>query len=257
MRTDPLTKAGRHFMRTVWAFCQVRGLLEEGIACSMQIKARLITLDILSPKQKREYEIYQRMMYAMPKLEERLCLGSDDDLGHTADLGVVVDWLVPSGASATPQLSRHSKANHGFYHYWTGKLLCPVGLDWEDPKIQEELRSGTTIVSGEYWPAFIYKDYTCDENNIWKGLFQSDILVKVVCTIVSLGSQKATKSCNAVIHNMTSVTIPLLAYIATQVMFSQNDVATDSETFYNLIISLLNNPDEKNDVDALLNWWNG
>jgi len=38
--------------------------------------------------------------------------------------------------------------------------------------------------------------------------------------------------------------------------FSRTDKVTDSETFYTSILSLLEDPDEKEEVDALLTWWN-
>lgn len=81
---------------------------------------------------------------------------------------------------------------------------------------------------------------------------------------------------------MTSVTKAALAYIATQVRteylclrlalilmltqvrfalcssstFSRTDLVTDSETFYKSILGLLEDPEEKAEVDALLIWWN-
>ena len=33
-------------------------------------------------------------------------------------------------------------------------------------------------------------------------------------------------------------------------------MVTDSERFYNTILDLLMDPDEVNEVDALLTWWN-
>jgi hypothetical protein len=91
---------------------------------------------------------------------------------------------------------------------------------------------------------------------------------------------------------MTQVTIAALAYIATQVgrkhrpvacnlegpllkllppincldqvrfalssspVFSRSDLVTDSETFYNSIIDLLEDPEEQAEVRLLLGWWN-
>jgi hypothetical protein len=79
---------------------------------------------------------------------------------------------------------------------------------------------------------------------------------------------------------MTRVTEPSLAYVATQVVstlptsitpltilkvrfalcssstFSRTDSATDSETFYNSILDLLRDVQEKEEVQDLLNWWN-
>jgi hypothetical protein len=91
---------------------------------------------------------------------------------------------------------------------------------------------------------------------------------------------KATKAGNAYIHGMNRVTKASLAYIATQVSFklfldsdelmlaqvrfslcssstfSRTDVSTDSETFYTSILDLLEDPEETEEVDELLAWWN-
>ena len=38
--------------------------------------------------------------------------------------------------------------------------------------------------------------------------------------------------------------------------FSRTDTVTDSEYFYNLILELLEDPEEATEVNALLQWWN-
>ena len=82
---------------------------------------------------------------------------------------------------------------------------------------------------------------------------------------------------------MTTVTAPSLAYIATQVwpvsliaqknisecaflqvrfalssspVFSRTDTVTDSEFFYNLVVDLLEDENEREEVSDLLKWWN-
>ncbi|KAJ3547523.1 hypothetical protein NMY22_g1613 [Coprinellus aureogranulatus] len=111
-----------------------------------------------------------------------------------------------------------------------------------------------------------------NESNAWDGLLRSALLVKAYKHVFTSPSSvhgttvnKATRSCNARIHGMTSVTIASIAYIATQVRFALNDAAsfcrsahagTDSEYFYNLIIDLLEDEKEAVEVADLLKWWN-
>ena len=38
--------------------------------------------------------------------------------------------------------------------------------------------------------------------------------------------------------------------------FSRTDLVTDSETFYKSVLGLLEDGEEKSEVDALLSWWN-
>ena len=39
-------------------------------------------------------------------------------------------------------------------------------------------------------------------------------------------------------------------------IFSRTDLVTDSEHFYSSIVELLDDPDEKEEVDQLMTWWN-
>ena len=39
-------------------------------------------------------------------------------------------------------------------------------------------------------------------------------------------------------------------------VFSRSDTVTDSERFYNSLLEILDDPAEKIEVEALLNWWN-
>jgi hypothetical protein len=83
---------------------------------------------------------------------------------------------------------------------------------------------------------------------------------------------------------MTCVTLPSIAYVATQVLnfhfpssgqshldynflqvrfalssspvFSRTDLATDSERFYNSILDVFDDPDEQEEVNELMAWWN-
>jgi hypothetical protein len=94
---------------------------------------------------------------------------------------------------------------------------------------------------------------------------------------------KATRSGNARIHGMTRVTTSSIAYIATQVclgealvdpitdicfsvqvrfalssssVFCRTDTSTDSGRFYESVLAFLDEPEEKHEVEDLLNWWN-
>lgn len=117
-------------------------------------------------------------------------------------------------------------------------VLLPSNVFW---RIQEKLRSGELSVSGDQWPIFLYRSYKFYGNDPWKGLLQSSILVKVSqFSLEKLDSfysyllwktfkhiftspssverkAKATRSGNARIHGMSSVTLASIVYAATQV----------------------------------------
>ena len=166
-----------------------------------------------------------------------------------------------------------------------------------------KLKSGEMFVRGNQWLLFLYKDCNFDPENPWKGLLQHELLVLVHCRLllsmctylmylqaykhvftspssVDCDDPKATRSGNAHIHGMTSVTIGSLAYIATQVsklptanasadpawqvcfalssagIFSRSDMIMDLEQFYTSLFDILKDPREKKEVDDLLGWWN-
>ncbi|KAJ2921265.1 hypothetical protein H1R20_g15827, partial [Candolleomyces eurysporus] len=138
------------------------------------------------------------------------------------------------------------------------------------PGVQRELSSGQLVPSGDLWPLFLYQGHQYNPEDPWAGLFRGRLLVSaykhVFTSPSSVDSHKsrATRSCNAQIHGMKSVTIPSIAYISTQVQFalsstptfSRSDTVTDSEYFYNLVIEILEDPEERQEVDDLLKWWN-
>ncbi|KAG6913088.1 hypothetical protein DXG01_009790 [Tephrocybe rancida] len=61
-----------------------------------------------------------------------------------------------------------------------------------------------------------------------------------------------------------SVTKASIAYVAVQVCFalsssstfSRTDTVTDSDRFYQTVLATLHDPDELDDVNPLLRWWN-
>ncbi|KAH6918194.1 hypothetical protein BKA70DRAFT_1088146 [Coprinopsis sp. MPI-PUGE-AT-0042] len=282
-RTDPLVHHGRHFGRTIQAFCRIQTLIKNGMLRSFQLE---VTGELSENEERREHEIYKQLLKLSPGLEDRLCNGSDEDIFHVAELiqkgsstaraddtkglkGVIIDWITPPGEALRPPLTRNVKTDRGFYHDVTGRLLCPIGLDWKDAGTKEGLRNGTLTVSGDQWPLFLYEGYVYDPNDIWKGLFRSVLLISAFKHIFTSPSSvdrqpRATRSGNARIHGMTKVTVASLAYVATQVrfalssspVFSRTDLLTDSERFYGSVIDEFHNPAEEHHVTQLLKWWN-
>ncbi|KIK32750.1 hypothetical protein CY34DRAFT_18832 [Suillus luteus UH-Slu-Lm8-n1] len=269
--SDPLISHGRHFGRTVFALYWSKW------------KILLWRTSLLS-----EYIIIGLfiLLDSYPGLLERLKTGSEEEIIHVGELigkgaagargddtktlkSAVLDWVTLNGAAIQPPLHRNSKIDRGFNHELTGSLLCPVGLDWKDAETRESLRSGEMSVCGDQWPIFLYAHHVFDAEDPWCGLLRNRLLVcayKHVFTSPSSVDKesKATRSGNARLHGMNSVTIASIAYVATQVrfalssssVFSRTDTTTDSETFYHSLLDLFEDPDESKEVDDLLTWWN-
>ncbi|KAG2741807.1 hypothetical protein P692DRAFT_20751236, partial [Suillus brevipes Sb2] len=201
-------------------------------------------------------------------LGERLMQGGNDEVDAVAELltkgasgargddtkslkGSVLDWITPKGQNLIPPLARNVKVDRGFHHERTGALLCPAGLDWSNSETKAKLKSGEIIVTGDQWPLFLYADYHYDPEDPWNGLFRSVLLVCAYRHVFTSPSSmdkepRATRSGNARIHGMTRVTLPSIAYIATQIrfaltsspVFSRTDTVTDSERFYSSVLDI-------------------
>ncbi|KAG0703608.1 hypothetical protein DFH29DRAFT_874422, partial [Suillus ampliporus] len=276
--SDPLVSHGRHFGRTVFTLCNYPSLLTNGI-----LRLELLEdtpLEEFSAEERREHRVFEQLLDSYPGLLERLKDGSEEEMLHVGELigkgaagargddtktlkSVVLDWISPKGEAIQPPLHRNSKIDRGFNHELTGSLLCPAGLDWNDPQTKENLRSGEMLVCGDQWPIFLYAHHIYDPEDLWCGLLRSRLLVcayKHVFTSPSLVERepKATRSGNARLHGMNSVTIVLwlISQLSSSSVFSRTDTTTDSEMFYHSLLDLLEDPEECQEVDELLTWWN-
>ncbi|KJA23573.1 hypothetical protein HYPSUDRAFT_137585 [Hypholoma sublateritium FD-334 SS-4] len=283
--TDPLVHHGRHFGRSIHALCNMHALINNGII-RIGERAEDPEEDFTFQEQ-REHKVFCALLKSVPGLEEKLMgANSEEDIQSIAAMlqkgassarsddtkslkSAIIDWIVPPGEPLMPPIARNAKTGRGFHHQVTGALLCPAGLDWADAEIKDKLRTGELSVPGDQWPVFLFSSYAYDDKDPSKGLLRSSILVKTFKHIFTSPSSvereaKATRSGNARIHGMTGVTKGSIAYIATQArfalssscVFNQNDTVTDSERFYNSILEYLEDPDEADDVNHLMIWWN-
>ncbi|KAJ3521526.1 hypothetical protein NMY22_g12276 [Coprinellus aureogranulatus] len=241
----------------------------------MQLELGRLSEEDLLPSELTEHKLYKALLSLSPGLEERLNTGSDNDIHYVAEMitkgissarsddtkslkSAIVEWITPANQYLTPPIQRNVKTDRGYHHPRTGEL------------VRRDLQSGQLVPAGDLWPRFLYKDNTYNPKDPWQGLLRSSLLLKAFRHIFTSPSSvdgdiaKATRSSNARIHGMTSVTIASLAYVATQVrfalsstaIFSRTDSVTDSEFFYNLIVDLLEDETEAVEVAELLQWWN-
>jgi hypothetical protein len=55
---------------------------------------------------------------------------------------------------------------------------------------------------------------------------------------------------------LTLITWQLRFALSSSSVFCRSDTTTDSERFYESVLDFLEDPDEKDFVDELLDWWN-
>ncbi|KAG2097265.1 uncharacterized protein F5147DRAFT_747488 [Suillus discolor] len=234
--SDPLVSHGRHFGRMVFALCNYPSLLTNGILRLEQLEDS--PLEDFSAEERREHHVFEQLLDSYPGLLERLKDGSEEQILHVGE-------LIGKGATGAR------------------------GDNTKTLKTKENLRSGEMLVCGDQWPIFLYANHVYDPEDPWCGLLRSRLLIYAYKHVFTSPSSvdrepKATCSGNARLHGMNSVTIASLAYIATQVQFALSsssvflwtDTSTDSETFYHSLLDLLEDPEECQEVDELLIWWN-
>jgi hypothetical protein len=98
--TDPLIHYGRHFGRTVHALCSIKALITNGLLRMCQLEESLedtltyeyikhYCLMILANRlnsERKKHNAFQKLMWTVPSLEERLMEGSDENIIHIAEL---------------------------------------------------------------------------------------------------------------------------------------------------------------------------
>ncbi|KAG2757158.1 hypothetical protein P692DRAFT_20712777, partial [Suillus brevipes Sb2] len=92
----------------------------------------------------------------------------------------VASWLMQQNPPPNPVIQGQNKICRGFNNNATGRLICPVDYDWNDPIVQQGIRDyhPDYRVTAHSWPAFVYKDEAYDPLNPTKGLFQGTLLLK-------------------------------------------------------------------------------
>ncbi|KAI0349323.1 hypothetical protein OH77DRAFT_1465554 [Trametes cingulata] len=194
--------------------------------------------------------------------------------------GAVIDWLKLDFPADTVDLNSDTKVSRGFRNEVTGRLLCPVMLDWKDENVRTQSVNRTATVSGDpvngsHWPSFLYASGLYDENLPWVGFLMGEYLLRTFRHIFTSPSSakgtdelpddiRATRSGNAASYGMTEVTKASIAYAAAQLYFVLSDSAVfnkhqkncDAFGLYNAIRDYLEDPEFESDNNDLLLWWN-
>ncbi|KAG6906158.1 hypothetical protein DXG01_015548 [Tephrocybe rancida] len=281
---------GRHFGRIFCAFSTVRIVITNGLRrAALGAEALSAFLQQTTHTERREYDVFTSLLgMDEGRLESHIeKADSTEEIHNLADMiqkgagascaddtksmkGAIIDWITPPDGHLTPPLNRRLKSTRGYRHEATGALLCPANLDWNDPQTKEKLANGLLIVAGHSWPLFLYENSKYDPEKPWDGLLKGKILITafkhvfIAPSSVDSADDVAAKGGNAQINGMKHVTKASLVYIATQVRFalssastwSRTDKDTDSETFYNSLITTLEDPRFAVEVNDIIRWWN-
>ncbi|KAG1763822.1 hypothetical protein EV702DRAFT_1051618 [Suillus placidus] len=171
-----------------------------------------------------------------------------------------------------------SRTHLGSNHPVLAQFLCPVRelkeFAKDADKAQKKLQSGKIKMTASALPAFLWagdlpgKDY--DDDNMFEGMFEGHLLERTMRHIFTSpssaygGETRATRTCNAALHDMTTVEAAHIAYGCLQVRFgisaknawSEVDGDFNYRDFYNNIVDLIEDSPDPEWKDELLRAWN-
>ncbi|KAG1759635.1 hypothetical protein EDD22DRAFT_782299 [Suillus occidentalis] len=215
-----------------------------------------------------EYDEYSHML---KKLRQGADSARGDDTSKLKSL--VVDWLNRE-LKPNPPIDPDDKHCRGFINDTCGKLLCPTELDWNNPTVRAGIRDRADgyIVTEMSWPAFLYKNYTADPDNLEEGLFKSTLLLqafKAVFTSPSSAKDVAGEGdgANIIEHNRhAQKDFSHSKKVKTHLRFALSSVTSwrsvdgdfDYIPFWHSIVDFFERPPgriARQRVDQLLAWW--
>ncbi|KAI0311999.1 hypothetical protein OF83DRAFT_1177050 [Amylostereum chailletii] len=285
VQEDVCASHGRHFGRTVAAMCSVNQLVTNALVRAPTLATT--PLSELSSGERRKQQAFDALLRMFPGLEE-LVFGQDEQSSLELEYAVeqkginsarsddgkgvrnaLVNWLTPPGVALDPPILPTSKAERGFNHPMTGRLLCPAVLDWEDSSTQAKLKNGQIHPKGDDWPMVVYDEDLMVPGDTWAGLFRGPLLVKSFKHIFTspssvYGDPKSKRGSNSAKHQMQRVTRASIAYVATLVwfglqttnVFNRTCTISAPQRFYNSVNEMLDDHDFHDLVVDLLAWWN-
>ncbi|KAB5588034.1 hypothetical protein CTheo_8525 [Ceratobasidium theobromae] len=174
-----------------------------------------------------------------------------------------------------PPLDPGSKHNRGLAHPQCAMLLAPISVDWGNEEARNRFITlyDPPMTAAQLWPAFMYKDYKGDVNDLSKGLLRSAIMVRAAKAIIFPPSvanaedepdHQSNRRTKADTYGMDGVTPSFLAYVAVALRFSLSSEKYfhnqgglfNYNRFYNDIVNYLNDPVCKPETNELIKWWN-
>ncbi|KAF9778115.1 hypothetical protein BJ322DRAFT_1214801 [Thelephora terrestris] len=259
-------------------------------------------------RRSRDYRSYLELVKLIPTLKDRItdphggarmlyyarlldCANnarSDD----TARVKPIIANLLNNRANnpANPPLDLDTREARGLQNDFTGRLLCPIMYDWEDPAVRAKVRdcSDGHNASNNYWLRCLYEGEKGDPEDVEKGFLKSALLVKTFQMIFTAPSsargnldaervpgprdrQKKTPSKRPPVAEQLrmdgQVTARSIAYAAVQMHFALCDATHwmnhyngfNYEEFYEFIIDFFESdetPEGKAASEELYNWWN-
>ncbi|CDO76978.1 hypothetical protein BN946_scf184298.g5 [Trametes cinnabarina] len=241
---DPIKSYGRHFVRTVDMFVLPAVVLQAGMQYDPERPAQEY-----SPQERRNNQAWEALIRIIPNLSAILsdsnadqplrrisaallagCNAARADDTRTIKIAIV-EWLSKALQDAQIALHPSNKAQRGFGNPVTGRLLCPIILDYQDHEVRRLLETHQATVDGEpvngsHWPVFAYDEATYNPVLPWQSFLRGRLIIQV--------------------HFALSSTA----------IFNKNAKTNDSIVFYRSLVEYFEEPRYASPVNELLAWWN-
>ncbi|KAH9854398.1 hypothetical protein C2E23DRAFT_726445 [Lenzites betulinus] len=289
---DPLKPFGRHFARTVDMFVLPVIVIQAGMEYDLERSP-----DEYTPEQHRNFRSWETLLRMIPNLAAMLvdpnaaqpvtrvgaALLSGSNAARSDDTRsikiAIVEWLSSELAAAGVVLHPKDKTQRGFGNPVTGRLLCPIELNYDDDNIRKLLEThqatiGGIPVNGSHWPKFAFDEHQYNPQLPWLSFLRGRLLLSAFRHIFlspssatrddTVNENRGTRAGNAAIHGMTKVTPGSIIYCATQVhfalsstaVFNKNNKNNNTITFQRSLVEYFENPSLAAPVAELLDWWN-
>ncbi|KAG1768272.1 hypothetical protein EV702DRAFT_1203360 [Suillus placidus] len=234
-------EAARGIVHCIDLFCKVDKLIKIGCLLQQEEAAEKGELDESeADKETRKKRLYyvikdSELIKVTHKMNSVISATRSDDaarlksqIGHYAA-------PIPSDGSLKPAIynGNPSRSHLGVNHPVLASFLCPVlqltKFKRDPAEGQKKLASGGILMTANDFPAFLWSgnppgcDY--DDEAMTEGLFQGYLIEHVLRHIftgpsTALGQDsRATRTCNAALHNMTTVEAEHIAYACVQARF--------------------------------------
>ncbi|KAG6370181.1 hypothetical protein JVT61DRAFT_12328 [Boletus reticuloceps] len=187
----------------------------------------------------------------------------------------------PNKAALDPPIVNiNGRDQLGLKHPVLARFICPMealaAFDENPDKTLELLQHGKIPMRAEnfpsvFWSGDKYPGDSYDPEDMCKGLFRGYMLVRIARHIflgptsaLNAALKKGTKSCNAFLHDMTTVEPEHIAYVCVQTRFaissmpcwSEQDGQFSFRELYRLVVYFIENAVDVGWKEELLQWWN-
>ncbi|KAH6903654.1 hypothetical protein BKA70DRAFT_1433283 [Coprinopsis sp. MPI-PUGE-AT-0042] len=252
--TDPLFLLGQQFARTVHPFAKFESLLKYEPKVAKEMEKNATTWrHLTTSKDRREHQDFLA-------LKHLLSLEDQDPAKWTPAVQSQALKLVKRGqttAWSTDLETTRFLLSHrfgdvlcglGFHDDTTGRLLCPVDVDWDDENVKKCLRDSEQTISADSWPAVFYQNGHVEPQHPWDGFLRSSLLVMTFKHIF----RTTEEPCQ-------TVNLRTLVYVATLTITALSGQHTyrdgEKQRLFLVLYEYLDSRRGLVEIKDLLTWW--